>query len=65
MMYNVVVTVSCTVCVPAESSREAIDAVNKGITNDDLDIGLQVGSAIQYAIRNGHIEATKAIEVED
>lgn len=38
MMYNVVVTVSCTVCVPAESSREAIDAVNKGITNDDLDI---------------------------
>ena len=60
MMYNVVVTVSCTVCVPA-----AIDAVNKGITNDDLDIGLQIGSAIQYAIRNGHIEATKAIEVED
>ena len=50
MMYNVVVTVSCTVCVPAESSREAIDAVNKGITNDDLDIGLQIGSAIQYAI---------------
>ena len=45
--------------------QKAIDAVNKGITNDDLDIGLQIGSAIQYAIRNGHIEATKAIEVED
>ena len=36
MMYNVVVTVSCTVCVPAESSREAIDAVNKGITNHHI-----------------------------
>lgn len=63
--YNVVVTVSTTVCIDAESSDDAIEKVSQALNNDDANMSADVANRIGDSMRNGHYEVTNAIPMDE
>lgn len=59
--YNVVVTVSTTVCIDAESPDDAIEKVSQALNNGDVNMSTDIANNIGYSMRNGHYEVTDAI----
>ena len=60
--YEVVVSVSTTVCIDAESADDAIEKVSQALTND---MSADVASNIGYSMRNGHYEVEDAIQIDE
>lgn len=44
--YNVVISVSTTVCIDAESADDAIEKVSQALNNDDANMSADVASNI-------------------
>lgn len=63
--YNVVISVSTTVCIDAESHDDAIEKVSRALNNDDANMSADVASSIGYSMRNGHYEVTDAIPMDE
>lgn len=59
--YNVVISVSTTVCIDAESPDDVSQALNNGDVNMSTDIANNIG----YSMRNGHYEVTDAIPMDE
>lgn len=56
--YNVVISVSTTVCIDAESPDDAIEKVSQALNNDDANMSADVASRIGDSMRNCHYEVT-------
>ena len=52
--FNVVVTVSTTVCIDAENHDDAIEKVSQALNSGDANMSADVASSIGYSMRNGH-----------
>ena len=63
--YNVVISVSTTVCIDAESPNDAIEKVSQALNNDDANMSADVASRIGDSMRNGHYEVTNAIPMDE
>lgn len=63
--YNVVISVSTTVCINAESPDDAIEKVSQALNNDDANMSADVASRISDSMRNGHYEVTDAIPMDE
>mgnify|MGYP007028689158 CR=1 FL=1 len=63
--YNVVVTISTTVCIDAESPDDAIEKVSQALNNGDANMSADIANNIGYSIRNGHYEVTDAIPMDE
>ena len=63
--YEVVVSVSTTVCIDAESADDAIEKVSQALNNDDANMSADVASNIGYSMRNGHYVVTDAIQIDE
>lgn len=63
--YNVVISVSTTVCIDAESPDDAIEKVSQALNNDDANMSADVASRIGDFMRNGHYEVTNAIPMDE
>lgn len=63
--FNVVVTVSTTVCIDAENPDDAIEKVSQALNNGDANMSADVASNIGYSMRNGHYEVTNAIPMDE
>ena len=63
--YNVVVTVSTTVCIDAENPDDAIEKVSQALNNGDVNMSTDIASNIGYSMRNGHYEVTDAIPMDE
>ena len=63
--YNVVISVSTTVCIDAESPDDAIEKVSQALNNGDANMSADVASNISYSMRNGHYEVTNAIPMDE
>lgn len=63
--YNVVVTVSTTVCIDAESPDDAIEKVSQALNNGDVNMSTDIANSIGYSMRNGHYEVTDAIQMDE
>ena len=57
--YNVVISVSITVCIDAENHDDAIEKVSQALNSAD------VASSIGYSMRNGHYKVTDAIPMDE
>lgn len=63
--FNVVVSISTTVCIDAEDSDDAIEKTQQALNNGDADMAAQIGERISYSMRNGHYEVTDAIAMDE
>lgn len=63
--YNVVVSISTTVCIDAESADDAIEKVSQALNNDDANMSADVASRIGDSMRNGHYEVTDAVPMDE
>ena len=63
--YNVVVTVSTTVCIDAENPDDAIEKVSQALNNGDVNMSTDIANNIGYSMRNGHYEVTDAIPMDE
>lgn len=63
--FNVVVTVSTTVCIDAENPDDAIEKVSQALNNDDVNMSTDIANNIDYSMRNGHYEVTDAIPMDE
>ena len=63
--YNVVISVSTTVCIDAESPDDAIEKVSQALNNGDANMSADVASRIGDSMRNGHYEVTNAIPMDE
>ena len=63
--FNVVVTISTTVCIDAESPDDAIEKVSQALNNGDANMSTDVANNIGYSMRNGHYEVTDAIPMDE
>ena len=63
--YNVVISVSTTVCIDAESPDDAIEKVSLALNNGDANMSTDVANNIGYSMRNGHYEVTDAIPMDE
>ena len=63
--YNVVISVSTTVCIDAESPDDAIEKVSQALNNDDANMSADVANRIGDSMRNGHYEVTNAIPMDE
>ena len=63
--YNVVISVSTTVCIDAESPDDAIEKVSQALNNDDANMSADVASRIGDSMRNCHSEVTDAIPMDE
>lgn len=63
--YNVVISVSKTVCIDAESADDAIEKVSQALNNGDANMSADVARNIGYSMRNGHYEVTDAIQMDE
>lgn len=51
--YNVVVTVSTTVCIDAESPDDAIEKVSQALNNGDVNMSTDIANNIGYDLDDG------------
>lgn len=63
--FNVVVTVSTTVCINAENHDDAIEKVSQALNSGDANMSADVASSIGYSMRNGHYKVTDAIPMDE
>jgi hypothetical protein len=64
--YNVVISVSTTVCIDAESPDDAIEKVSQALNNNgDVNMSTDIANNIGYSMRNGHYEVTDAIPMDE
>ena len=63
--YNVVVSISTTVCIDAESADDALKKVSQALNIGDANMSADVASSIGYSMRNGHYEVTDAIPMDE
>ena len=63
--FNVVVTISTTVCIDAESPDDAIEKVSQALNNGDANMSADIANNIGYSIRNGHYKVTDAIPMDE
>lgn len=63
--YNVVISISTTVCIDAESPDDAIEKVSQALNNGDANMSADVANDIHYSMRNGHYEVTDAIPMDE
>lgn len=63
--YNVVISVSTTVCIDAESPDDAIEKVSQALNNDEANMSADVASRIGDSMRNCHYEVTDAIPMDE
>ena len=63
--FNVVVTVSTTVCIDAENHDDAIEKVSQALNSGDANMSADVASSIGYSMRNGHYKVTDAIQMDE
>lgn len=63
--YNVVISVSTTVCIDAESPDDAIEKVSQALNNDDANMSADIANNIGYSMRNCHYEVTDAIPMDE
>lgn len=63
--FNVVVTVSTTVCIDAENYDDAIEKVSQALNSGDANMSADVASSIGYSMRNGHYKVTDAIPMDE
>ena len=63
--YNVVISVSTTVCIDAESPDDAIEKVSQALNNGDVNMSTDIANNIGYSMRNGHYEVTDAIPMDE
>ena len=59
--YNVVVSISTTVCVSAKDADDAIEKVNEKIRDWNPEMLGKINDAVSYSLRQGHVEVTDAI----
>lgn len=63
--FNVVVTVSTTVCIDAKNPDDAIEKVSQALNSGDANMSADVASSIGYSMRNGHYKVTDAIPMDE
>ena len=63
--YNVVISVTTTVCIDAKSADDAIEKVSQALNNGDANMSADVANNIGYSMRNGHYEVTDAIPMDE
>ena len=63
--YNVVISVTTTVCIDAKSADDAIEKVSQALNNGDANMSADVANKIGYSMRNGHYEVTNAIPMDE
>ena len=63
--YNVVISISTTVYIDAESPDDAIEKVSQALNNGDANMSADVANNIHYSMRNGHYEVTDAIPMDE
>ena len=63
--YNVVISISTTVCIDAENPDDAIEKVSQALNNGDANMSADVASNISYSMRNGHYEVTDTIPMDE
>lgn len=63
--YNVVVEISCTICVDAEDERDAIETVEADISNGEEKTLSDVRNAVGYSLDNGLVAVNDAVAVEE
>lgn len=59
--YNVVASISTTVCVSAKDADDAIEKVNEKIRDWNPEMLGKINDAVSYSLRQGHVEVTDAI----
>lgn len=59
--YNVIVSISTTVCVSAKDADDAIENVNEKIRDWNPEMLGKINDAVSYSLRQGHVEVTDAI----
>ena len=63
--YNVVVTVSTTVCIDAKDSNDAIEKVNQQLFHGDAALKAQLRENLEAALDECCIEATDAVPMDE
>lgn len=63
--FNVVVTVSTTICVDANTPEDAIKKVQKALDANDAGTAMQLGENLSCALRDGGYQVTNAVEVDE
>lgn len=63
--FNVVVTVSTTICVDANTPEDAIKKVQKVLDANDAGTAMQLGENLSCALRDGGYQVTNAVEVDE
>jgi hypothetical protein len=63
--YNVVVSVSTTVCIDAKDSNDAIEKVNQQLSHGDAALKAQLRENLETALDECCIEATDAIPTDE
>lgn len=66
--FNVVVTVSTTICVDANTPEDAIkkvQKVQKALDTNDAGTAMQLGENLSCALRDGGYQVTNAVEVDE
>ena len=63
--FNVVVTVSTTICVDANTPEDAIKKVQKALDANDAGTAMQLGENLSCALRDGSYQVTNAGEVDE
>lgn len=63
--YNVIVTVSTTICVDADTPADAIKKVQKALDANDAGTAMQLGENLSCALRDGGYQVTNAVEVDE
>lgn len=63
--YNVVVSVSTTVCIDAKDSNDAIEKVNQQLSHGDAALKVQLRENLETALDECCIEATDVIQMDE
>lgn len=63
--FNVIVTVSTTIYVDANTPEDAIKKVQKTLDANDAGTAMQLGENLSCALRDGGYQVTNAVEVDE
>ena len=63
--YNVAVSISTTVCVSAQNADDAIAKVNENIRDWNPEMLGKINDAVSYSLRQGHVEVTDAVALNE
>lgn len=63
--FDVVVTVSTTIYVDADTPADAIKKVHQALDTNDAGTAMQLGENLSCALRDGGYQLTGAVEVDE